>query len=709
MASRSLAESHRVSFRPLCFGLVAGALMPASALAAVAHFQADQVQGEGWQAQRVVVELVVDARAKPSLVLRAAAAVLPAALGSATALELHCPELRTVPGRWACPKATLRADFRDWGKQSLAVAFAFEPRTQRLDLKLEHLAIGDGQGSLQARMAGEHWEARGVLAGATLERLQSATRQWVPWPDGQWSGPVSADVQAEGDGPALRTLAADVDLPALGYSSTDGLTATDALSGALSIGWIDQPPPDAESGPSVSIRYVAKRGQLYLDPVFLDAGAAPFTLEGRGEWHAADRTLRDVAWSFRQPDVLATHGTATLNLGPGPLLRMVRAELDEVAVARAWPLYAAPYLAATDLKDLQASGELGGTLGVIDGSPSFADLSLRRFSVAAPDNTIGWEKLTGRVYWSDEESESLADAGVHASQLTWEGGRFYGLPFGASSARLQLGGRGVRLLDPLTLPVLDGGLRIETLRARHAGEPRMWLRLDAEVLPIDMTQLSQAFGWPSFGGKLAGRIPKATLADGVLTLGGNLEADVFGGRVTLGNLRLQDALGRFPQFQADVALSDLDLALVTGTFEFGYISGRLSGEVRQLQLFDWKPVAFDARLATPEDYRGARRITPRAVQNLSNLGGGSGVTSALSSGFLRFFEDFGYRRLGIACRLERDVCLMGGVAPAPGGYYLIQGSGFPRINLIGSQGRVAWSKLLRQLERLGQGAPLEVK
>ncbi|MFM7067256.1 MAG: hypothetical protein ACKO0U_10580, partial [Gammaproteobacteria bacterium] len=185
--------------------------------------------------------------------------------------------------------------------------------------------------------------------------------------------------------------------------------------------------------------------------------------------------------------------------------------------------------------------------------------------------------------------------------------------------------------------------------------------------------------------------------------------EVFGGRVTLGNLTLQEPLGRFPQLQADIRLTDLDLALLTGVFEFGYISGRLSGEVKDLQLFDWRPVAFDAWLATPDDYRGLRRITPRAVQNLSNLGGGSGVTSALSSGFLRFFKDFGYRRLGIACRLERDVCRMGGVAPAPGGYYLIQGAGFPRINLIGSQGRVGWSKLLRQLERLGDGAPLEVR
>jgi hypothetical protein len=312
--------------------------------------------------------------------------------------------------------------------------------------------------------------------------------------------------------------------------------------------------------------------------------------------------------------------------------------------------------------------------------------------------------MNGALRWSTEGT-----AETDATALSFAGGRFYGLPFGAAQLHLQTQGRDARLLKPFTLPILDGGLQVDTFRIRHAGEPGMWLRLDAVVLPIDMAALSKAFGWPVFGGKLAGRIPKAALDDGVLTLGGNLEAQVFGGQITLQNLRLQDALGRFPQFQADIALRDLDLALVTGTFEFGYISGRLGGEVNGLQLFDWRPVAFDARLATPPDYRGDRRITPRAVQNLSSLGGGSGVTSALSGGFLRVFKDFKYRQLGIACHLEQDVCQMGGVAPAPGGYYLIEGAGLPRINLIGSQGRVAWSKLLRQLERLGEGAALEVK
>jgi hypothetical protein len=40
---------------------------------------------------------------------------------------------------------------------------------------------------------------------------------------------------------------------------------------------------------------------------------------------------------------------------------------------------------------------------------------------------------------------------------------------------------------------------------------------------------------------------------------------------------------------------------------------------------------------------------------------------------------------------------MDGVAPADGGYYIVKGSGLPRIDVIGNQRRVAWTRLVRQL------------
>ena len=167
----------------------------------------------------------------------------------------------------------------------------------------------------------------------------------------------------------------------------------------------------------------------------------------------------------------------------------------------------------------------------------------------------------------------------------------------------------------------------------------------------------------------------------------------------LSDLRLERPFDDWPRLFANIELENLDLEQVTSAFSFGRITGRIGGQITGLELFNWMPVAFDAALATPANDRSKHRISQRAVENIGSLGGSSaGITAALSSGFLRFFEDFNYDRLGITCRLRNEVCLMGGVAPADGGgYYLVKGSGVPRIDVIGNRKRVDWPRLVRQL------------
>jgi hypothetical protein len=150
---------------------------------------------------------------------------------------------------------------------------------------------------------------------------------------------------------------------------------------------------------------------------------------------------------------------------------------------------------------------------------------------------------------------------------------------------------------------------------------------------------------------------------------------------------------------AELEFKDLDLEILTRTFSFGKITGKLEGVIRALQLEDWTPVAFDARFATPEDDDSRHRISQKAVDNISNLGG-AGVSGALSRGFLSFFEDFGYKRLGISCRLANGVCEMSGVRPAENGYYLVEGGGIPRISIKGYNRQTDWQLLLDQLRAI---------
>ena len=101
----------------------------------------------------------------------------------------------------------------------------------------------------------------------------------------------------------------------------------------------------------------------------------------------------------------------------------------------------------------------------------------------------------------------------------------------------------------------------------------------------------------------------------------------------------------------------MNLLALTEVFGFGEITGALDGSIRQLRLVDWSAQSFNAELHTDPTWKGRQRISQRAVQDLSNVGGGTGgLGDSLQAQALKLFDDFGYRQIGISCRLAEEVC-----------------------------------------------------
>src|SRR5690606_25000177 len=98
---------------------------------------------------------------------------------------------------------------------------------------------------------------------------------------------------------------------------------------------------------------------------------------------------------------------------------------------------------------------------------------------------------------------------------------------------------------------------------------------------------------PLMEGKVAAAIPLVTYSGGTLTSSGDMRLDLFDGRITVSNLTMQTPLGSLPRLGADLTMRQLDLGALTHTFSFGAIEGRLDGDVRALELLNWKPVHFD--------------------------------------------------------------------------------------------------------------------
>jgi hypothetical protein len=536
------------------------------------------------------------------------------------------------------------------------------------------------------------------LANVSVDALSKLAAKWVAVAGVTAAGRASITASAQGRGSAVRSVDIDATFSRLTANNAAGTLASDQLSVSVksklrrhtnSTGW------------RFDTVVHALGGQAYAEPVFVDFGMHRLQVQASGSW--SGRQLELTSFDLAHNAVARASGSAAIDLESSQPLRALSLELQSLQLASAYATYFQPWLLDTNFKALQTDGEMSGHVHVADGTPERIRLKFGNVTLQDAAGSFGVQALNGTWQWAAEREEDtepttpLADAPV--SILQWGGGVLWGLELGAAKMSFATQGRQFRLLEPMSVPVFDGALQVESFRVRNAGLPSVAFMVDATIQPISVDRLCRAFGWPEFGGRIGGVISKLRMRDGVMTLGTTLQAQVFGGGVSISDLRLEQPFGKWPRFFAGIALDDLDLELVTRAFSFGRITGRLSGSIAGLQLFNWTPVAFDARLFTPPDDPSRHRISQRAVQNIGSIGGsGAGVTAALSSGFLRFFEDFNYERLGISCRLENEICHMGGTVSAPnGGYYLVKGKRLPRIDVIGHSQRVDWPRLVQQL------------
>jgi len=624
-----------------------------------ASLSIERIAGEGWTAHDVAIDWDLPDRASATIgKLRL----------NAIAQELHdvrvvCPRLELSVRAIACERARVAASLPGLGAQTFTAS----------------LVYGRSDGSL-------NWRVEADRQRASLEALVAVAKQLhLPIPAVDITGSVVLSGAADGAGGELHSATFDVQAVEITLSNEAGSIATDKLSARVQ-GAVRKSRGDWQFDVEVS----SAQGQAYVQPIFLDFGAHALRVAAAGKLSGA-RELTVERFSFDHAQVAQGEGRAGLDFANEQPLRSLTLQLAAVEFPGAYESYLQPLLLETNFKSMQTAGKLAGVATIEDGAPRSLDLTLEAITLDDGAKNFAVEALSGEVHWrADDEIPSA---------LGWRGGAIFGLAMGATELQFASKGRQFRLLQPARIPLLDGALALESFRVRNAGLPSVAFMVDATLEPIDVKRVCQAFGWPEFGGHVGGKLSKLRMRDGVITLGTTLRAQVFDGDLSLSDLQLQQPFGQWPRFYSNVAFDNLDLELMTGAFSFGRITGKLSGRVDGLRLFNWTPVAFDAKLYTPPDDRSRHRISQRAVQNVGSIGGGgAGVTAALSSGFLRFFDDFNYERLGISCRLENDVCAMDGIAPAPnGGYYLVKGKGLPRIDVIGSSHRVDWPRLLERV------------
>jgi hypothetical protein len=444
-----------------------------------------------------------------------------------------------------------------------------------------------------------------------------------------------------------------------------------------------------------------QQGAILTPALFVSPEGHQISTKFGFSWSNESERLVISNLDYRHQEVFTATASATINFHNSAKIQRVKVKTGKADIPAVYTAYLQPVLAGTLLENLELAGEGKLELELGRGGQHRVDLQLDDLFMEDRGGRFAAYGLNGRLV-------STVGRKTQKSNLSWEGGKLLGgLKFGRSSTVLQLQDGGVELLEPLLLPLLDGSLQVDSFSLVSAKDGPQ-VKFQGSVAPISMQAISQALDWPPLAGELSGIIPSVSYEKGRLVVDGEMLIRLFSGDVKINNLFLEDMFGALPRVRADVDMQGLDLETLTRTFSFGKITGKLQGYIHKLYLEAWRPVSFDARFETPEDDDSKHRISQRAVENISNLGG-AGVSGAISRTFLRMFKEFGYSRLGISCRLQQGVCAMGGIEPAEKGYYIVRGGGVPRIDIIGFNQNTDWEILVNKLQDISRNSEPVIK
>ena len=608
-------------------------------------------------------------------------------------------DIRT-DSRTAMPRGTLRMGSTPIGPLAMSLALQ-EEGARGLRLKGEHLRLAGGAFTLSATLGGRHWAFGLDAANVAGDALLRLGRDWVNVPkDFSVQGSLDASLQLAGRTDARLPTVATLGFRGknLAFSNAEGSIAAENvdLDGEFEL------QATAGGGFGFTGRLASTRGEALFDNFYLKLASYPTRIDFAG--FVEGNRLEISSLDLQQQGLLQASASAQVsqpkNFLDAPVdldglkIDSAKLVLQELRFPAFYTSYLQTALAGGALDSLESSGSIAGTLEIRDNRPISGNLQLDDLYLRDTKGLFFIEDLRGRVSWVPDDEEPL-----EPSVISWDSAGTYDVRGASSSMRLVLRGRSGSLLEPVRLPVFDGAINVQELRIRDAGLPSMQVQFTGEIEPISLAEISKAFGWPALGGFVTGRIPAVEYKDDTLRFGGDLEAEIFDGIVRGSNIKLSDPLGRWPRLTADLALENLDLETITSTLEFGAITGRIEGRLDRLELFAWAPVAFDAWLRTPATDRSRKLISVDAINNIANVGGtaGTGVAAAMQGGLLRFFSRYRYKQLAIRCVLEDDVCQLSGSPIAGNRYYLLEGAGLPRVDIIGNSGRIQWSELVDQI------------
>lgn len=650
----------------------------------ILYFQTANLQGLGWRAENMQAHLDHIHRKRPSLTLTAERLHIAVLQQPLEDVHIYCPHLLVTAKQFTCPKTQLKIG-NLLEKTSKNILFKYLPSRQQLQINFPTLALAQGKVGLEVQISPQGWQVNAALSHTNLENLLTKSQNWftfnLPF---NFKGIVNASISVGSEARGTRLMVKGA-IQQFAFANKDFTQAGEKL--ALTM---DTTTLFSEQATDFQGHLALSQGEVFIDPIYLNLAnkTRPVSIRTSFSWQKNQFILKRLHYDHQ--DILRFSTQANFDINKTWQIKSWHFKLPRTTLRPLYSNYLASWVQAKLDRNLNLTGEIQSELTWQQENIIFR---AQLFDIGIEDEKrqFGWFGVNGIVQWHNQQAE-------YPTILHWSHGYFSKLTFGSSKLYIDIKQHLIRLRTAFKQPILDGTLIIEELQVDNLGQADMTAEFTGMLRPISLETLSQSFLGVPLKGQISGMIPSVHYQKGRLTIGGALLIKAFEGEIVVHTLSLEKIFGNLPTLAANVDINRINLQLLTNFTEFGEIQGELSGYIHNLRMLNWRPIEFDAYFSTPENDQLPKKISQKAVANLTNLG--KGAVGAISQTALSVFENFSYEKLGWGCRLQNNICFMRGAASKVDGYYIVKGGGLPRIDIIGYNTKVDWQILINRLQNI---------
>ncbi len=274
-----------------------------------------------------------------------------------------------------------------------------------------------------------------------------------------------------------------------------------------------------------------------------------------------------------------------------------------------------------------------------------------------------------------------------------------GVDLGALDLRLAAKTNELSVSRPIDVDAFGGHVRVSGLRGQRLAWHDRSLSLSLELTGLHLADVCRSLGLPSVDGTIEGELSQILVHDSVVETKGTLRAGLLGGWVDIDHIGVRGLGSSVPVVALDARASGLDLERATEALGVGRVSGIADAEITGLEIAGGEPVRFDARLESVPRRGIRQRISVRAIEQLSILGGAG--ASPITRGILSFFDEYRYAKLGLRCSLRNDRFVLRGVERLKDKDFLVVGTLFPpTVNVISHNQVIAFKDMVARLRRI---------